>query len=123
MFDTDKEGFYHGLMLGLYAIMNNLYSVKSNRESGSGRFDIQMQPYDKSSDGIIVELKVLRKPKSQDEKSVSAELDELSKTALQQIDDKHYVQEMADNGTPRVLKFGIAFYKKQTAVAFCEETI
>ena len=122
MFDTDKEGFYHGLMLGLYAIMNDLYSVKSNRESGNGRFDIQMQPFDKSSAGIIVELKVLRNPKSQDEKSISLELDDLSKTALQQIDEKHYVQEMTDNGISRILKFGIAFYKKQTSVAFSEKT-
>lgn len=61
IFDESQEGFYQGLMLGLYAIMNNRYEVTSNRESGDGRYDIQMNPYNKSLPGILVELKVLNK--------------------------------------------------------------
>ncbi len=58
-FDTGNESFYHGLMLGLYAIMNNLYQVTSNRESGDGRYDIQMKPYNKKLPGILIEIKLL----------------------------------------------------------------
>ena len=60
-FDYAHENFYHGLMLGICAIMNNLYLVNSNRESGYGRYDIQLKPLDKKMPGIIIELKVFMK--------------------------------------------------------------
>ena len=62
-FDYAHENFYHGLILGICAIMNNLYRVDSNRESGHGRYDIQLRPYDKKLPGIIVELKVVKSKK------------------------------------------------------------
>lgn len=59
-FDYAHENFYHGLVLGIRAVMNNLYHVDSNRESGHGRYDIQFRPFDKKMPGVIIELKVLR---------------------------------------------------------------
>ena len=56
-YDAGSEGFYHGLMLGLIALMDNQYRIKSNRESGDGRYDIAMFPREKRYPGIIMELK------------------------------------------------------------------
>ena len=56
-FDGGAEGFYHGLMLGLIALMDNQYKIKSNRESGDGRFDVSLIPREKRYPGIILELK------------------------------------------------------------------
>ena len=116
IYDTSQESFYHGLMLGLYAVMNNLYKVTSNREAGNGRYDIQMQPLTSRMPGILVKLKVLHgsvKPEQVEEK-----LKELSLDALKQINDRNYVVEMQDNGITEVMKLGIAFYKKRTVITY-----
>ena len=56
-YDGGAEGFYHGLMLGLIALMDNQYKIKSNRESGDGRYDVCLIPRGKRYPGIILELK------------------------------------------------------------------
>ena len=57
-YDTaSKESFYHGFMLGMVALLVPTYSVKSNRESGYGRFDLAMFPQDKTKNGVIMEFK------------------------------------------------------------------
>ena len=56
-YDSGAEGFYHGLVLGLIAMMDNQYKIKSNRESGDGRYDISLFPREKRFPGIIMELK------------------------------------------------------------------
>ena len=66
------------------AIMNNLYHVDSNRESGHGRYDIQLRPYDKKMPGIIIELKVLRD--GINESRIDSELEASAREALAQID-------------------------------------
>ena len=58
--DAASESFYHGMVIGLCAIMNNMYYVSSNRESGAGRYDVQLLPHNKVLPGILIELKVLR---------------------------------------------------------------
>ena len=55
--DGANEGFYHGMMLGLCAILGNRYKIRSNRESGLGRFDIQLMPLTKGMPGFIFEFK------------------------------------------------------------------
>ena len=56
-YDAGAEGFYHGLTLGLIALMDNQYKIKSNRESGDGRYDISLIPRENGYPGIIMELK------------------------------------------------------------------
>ena len=56
--DGANEGFYHGMMLGLCAILGNRYKIRSNRESGLGRFDIQLMPLTKGMPGFILEFKL-----------------------------------------------------------------
>ena len=115
-FDYAHENFYHGLMLGLCAIMNHLYAVDSNRESGYGRYDIQLNPYNKKLPGVIMELKVVKE--TTDEVDISEELEKSSSDALKQIEEKDYVAMMKRDGVTRFMKMGVAFYKKQIKVAY-----
>ena len=108
-YDSGAEGFYHGLMLGLIAIMDNQYKIKSNRESGDGRYDISLFPRNKQYPGIIMEFK-------SDKKLSEEALDALSSEALNQIDDKNYDFEMREDGITNILKLGIAFSGKKVKI-------
>lgn len=108
-FDGGAEGFYHGLMLGLIALMDNQYKIKSNRESGDGRFDVSLIPREKRYPGIILELKWK-------EKLSDVELEKWSNEALKQIDELRYDSEMKEDGITEILKFGIAFSGKKVCV-------
>ncbi len=108
-YDAGAEGFYHGLTLGLVALTDNHYKIRSNRESGGGRYDICMIPREKKYPGIIMELKW----KSGLDKGA---LEELSKEALTQIDAKHYDSEMREDGIDKILKLGIAFSGKKVII-------
>lgn len=108
VYDTGSEAFYQGLMLGLCAILNNRYQVKSNRESGLGRFDIQLYPLTEDLPGFIFELKHT--------KEENEDLDQLAHEALAQIDEKKYDAEMVESGIKEIIKVGIAFHGKTVCV-------
>lgn len=108
-FDGGAEGFYHGLMLGLIALMDNQYKIKSNRESGDGRFDVSLIPREKRYPGIILELKWK-------EKLSNVELEKWSNEALKQIGELRCDSEMKEDGITEILKFGIAFSGKKVCV-------
>ena len=108
-YDGGAEGFYHGLMLGLIAWMDNQYKIKSNRESGDGRFDVCLIPREKRYPGIILELKWK-------EKLSEAALENMADKALEQIDELRYDSEMKEDGITDILKFGIAFPGKKVSV-------
>ena len=108
-FDTAGENFYHGFMLGLCALLGGAF-VTSNRESGDGRYDIQLKPTQKGLPGILIELKA--------EKNCSDEqLKKLSETALQQINDKKYETELTTAGVRTIYKYCVAFSGKKVEVA------
>lgn len=108
-YDSGAEGFCHGLVLGLVALMDNQYKIKSNRESGDGRYDISLIPRDRKNPGIIMELKW--------EKGLGDEaLEALSAEALEQIDDKRYDAELQNDGIEDILKLGIAFSGKKVRI-------
>lgn len=107
--DTKNELFYHGLVLGLCAMFDNRYEVRSNRESGEGRFDIQLMPKNNKLPGILIELKA--------EKSCSEEaLVKLSQKAVKQIIERKYDTEMISKGVKSVVKFGVAFSGKKVKI-------
>ena len=108
-FDGGAEGFYHCLMLGLIALMDNQYKIKSNRESGDGRFDVSLIPREKRYPGIILELKWK-------EKLSDVELEKWSNEALKQIGELRCDSEMKEDGITEILKFGIAFSGKKVCV-------
>ena len=109
-YDAGAEGFYHGLVLGLVAMMDNKYKIRSNRESGDGRYDISLIPRDYKYPGIIMELKW---SKNLDDKA----LDLLSADALGQIQEKGYDTEMKDEGVTGIIKLGIAFSGKNVKIS------
>ena len=106
--DGANEGFYHGMMLGLCAILGNRYKIRSNRESGLGRFDIQLMPLTKGMPGFIFEFKHT--------KDEHIDLSALADSALQQIEAKKYDTELRDNGVNSIIRIGIAFRGKSAVV-------
>ena len=116
-FDTGKQGeseperFYHGFVLGLLVDLQDKYLLRSNRESGFGRYDVMLEPLDDSADGIIIEFKV-RKPRTENS------LEDTVAAALRQIEEKQYVQELTARGIPerRIRKYGFAFEGKTVLI-------
>lgn len=106
--DGANEGFYHGMMLGLCAILGNRYKIRSNRESGLGRFDIQLMPLAKGMPGFIFEFKHT--------KDEHTDLSALADSALQQIEAKKYDTELRDNGVNSIISIVIAFRGKSAVV-------
>lgn len=107
-FDTADEIFYHGLVLGLTAVLNDRYHIRSNRESGEGRFDLQLFPKYKDLPGILIELKV--------SKEKDSDLHALADEAVSQIEENQYETDMVSQGVTDILKYGAAFFKKDAVV-------
>ena len=116
-FDTAQEDFFHGLLLGLLATMNESYEVKSNREEGDGRPDISMRPRPGVTlPGVILELKSPAIPVRASQKRIDALLKSAAKAARKQIDERRYAAEMEAVGIA-VLKYGIGFGGKRVELA------
>ena len=109
--DTKKgnEAFYHGLIMGMGLYLEGEYITKSNIESGLGRYDFLIEPKNKSKRAFIMEFK------STD--SVE-KLEEISKEALKQIEDKKYDISLKQNGIKEITYIGIAFFGKQIKISF-----
>ena len=106
------ENFYHGLVIGLLVELRDSYEVKSNRESGLGRYDVMLRPKDKNNNAIIIEFKSKRR--SEKDKS----LEELADKALKQIEDKKYEQELVSAGYPedKIKKLAFVFEGKELLI-------
>ena len=109
--DTKKgnEAFYHGLIMGMGLYLEGEYITKSNIESGLGRYDFVIEPKNKSKRAYIMEFK------STD--SVD-KLEEVSKEALKQIEDKKYDVTLKQNGVKDITYMGIAFCGKQIKISY-----
>ena len=109
--DTKKgnEAFYHGLIMGMGLYLEGEYITKSNIESGLGRYNFLIEPKNKSKRAFIMEFK------STD--SVQ-KLEEVSKEALQQIEDKKYDISLKQNGIKEITYIGIAFCGKQIKISY-----
>ena len=108
-YDNLKENYYHGLMLGLLAIGESNYDIRSNRESGLGRYDIQLIPKKSALPGIIIEVKAA-------DKDAGVELSKLAQTALKQIEEKKYDTELCAQGVNDIIKYGVAFKGKTVEI-------
>ncbi len=106
---NESEKFYHAFVLGMLIALNEDYEIKSNRESGYGRYDVMMIPKKQNLPGIIIEFKKVN--------TVRKETLELAvNKALKQIEDKKYKQELLDLGIEDIMELGIAFEGKNVLV-------
>lgn len=109
-FMDSAENFYHGFLLGLLGGLEG-YEKLSNRESGEGRYDIVLKPYDEQYPAIILEIKKVQR---------FTEMEEMCQKALQQIENKHYAVELEHEGYSIIKKYGICFCKKSCMVKIQE---
>ncbi|EEX73937.1 AAA family ATPase [Leptotrichia hofstadii] len=107
--DTKNEDFYHGLVLGMMFYLDNHYYVKSNEESGLGRYDVVIEPKNKNNRGFILEFKVV---KNEDN------LEKVSEEAIEQIIEKKYDIGLRDRGVKDVTFVGVAFCGKIVKVTY-----
>ena len=109
--DTKKgnEAFYHGLIMGMALYLEGEYITKSNIESGLGRYDFSVEPKNKSKRAFLMEFK------STDN---IEKLEEISKEALKQIEDKKYNISLKQNGIKEITYIGIAFCGKQIKISY-----
>lgn len=108
-FDTaGKEAFYHGLLLGMTALfLDKDYEIRSNEESGYGRFDLAVFPKKENAAGVIMEFKVAEN---------AEHLESKAQEALEQIEEKKYDTIFSDRNISKVWKYGISFCGKQVKV-------
>ena len=105
-FNDAYENFYHGFLTGVLSGMDG-YIVKSNREAGDGRSDIYIRPVSIFDRAVIIEIKICDKPK---------EIFTKCDAALEQIDEKKYEEELNEEGYEDIIKYGIAFYRKDCII-------
>ena len=107
----EPERFYHGFVLGLMAEQTENYILRSNRESGFGRYDVMMIPKREELPGIIMEFKVRSSRKERT-------LEETVKAALTQIEENNYDEELLTLGVnkERILHYGFAFDGKKVLI-------
>ena len=112
--DEEPERFYHGLVLGLMVDQVDNYILNSNRESGYGRYDIMLEPIDKTNEkypGIVIEFKVINPRKENT-------LEETVASALEQIEEKNYDAELIKRGVKEenIHHYGFAFRGKEVLI-------
>lgn len=106
-YDGLRESYYHGLMLGLITIFEYTHFIRSNRESGAGRYDIELIPKNAGMPGIIIEIK------AGEAKDDDCALSKLAQVAFDQIEEKEYDTELRSLGVSVIHKYGIAFANKR----------
>ena len=108
------ENFFHGFVLGLIVDQTENYIITSNRESGYGRYDIMLEPIDKTNEkypGIVIEFKVINPRKE-------SSLEETVAAALKQIEEKNYDAELIKRGVKEenIHHYGFAFRGKEVLI-------
>ena len=109
---TEPERFYHGFVLGMVVNLADSYKVRSNRESGFGRYDVMIEPHDKTKKAFIIEFKVM--DPDEDEKT----LEDTVANAHIQIEEKQYETELTASGfsPAQIRKYGFAFKGKECLI-------
>ena len=109
----NPEKFYHGFVLGLISSTMKTHTIKSNRESGYGRYDVLVIPKDltlPNAVGLIMEFKIAD--------DCDGDLKASAQVALQQIKARNYEAEMQQAGVSKIIKVGLAFWEKKVEVVF-----
>ena len=104
--ENTAENFYHAFVLGMLVGLKDSYYVNSNRESGIGRYDIMLEPKDKTANSFIMEFKVYREEKEKD-------IEETIANARKQIEDRKYEENLRERGFTNITKMVYAFKGKE----------
>ena len=105
----EPEKVYHAFVLGMLVSLADTYEVKSNKESGYGRYDVMIIPKDTSKIGIIIEFKKINE-------FLDDTIEEATKEALKQIEDKKYEHELINRGISNIIKLAIVFKNKEVKI-------
>jgi len=108
-FGNEPEKVYHALVAGLLIWITNTHEVKSNRESGYGRYDIMIIPKDLAKIGYVIEFKSV-------DPDAKETVESALKSALAQIEEKKYEIELKERGVTRIKKLAIAFLGKEVSI-------
>jgi len=108
-FGSEPEKVYHALVAGLLIWITNTHEIKSNRESGYGRYDIMIIPHDLRQTGYVIEFKSVDK---EDNETIETAV----KAALEQIEAKQYETELIERGIKNIKKLAIVFSGKDVYV-------
>lgn len=100
---NSKESHYHVFILGMMLGLRRRYYIHSNREGGRGRYDLVVEPMDKSKNGLVIEFKVAKEKE---------DLEKASEEALAQIEEKRYYEGLRDRGVEKIILVGISFYQR-----------
>lgn len=103
--ENQAENFYHAYVLGLLVGLKDTYHVNSNRESGLGRYDIMLEPFDKTQNSFIMEFKVYKEEKE-------STIEDTLNNAKRQIEEKQYEQNLRERGFENITKMVFAFKGK-----------
>jgi len=109
----EPENVYQSYVLGLLAIIGDDYIIKSNRESGEGRYDIMLIPHDKNKFGVVIEIKQITKQETEKEIDFNQRINGKIKEAKKQIDRNKYYKELIDNKISKIIKLPIVFAGKE----------
>ena len=104
--ENTAENFYHAFVLGMLVGLKDSYYVKSNRESGFGRYDIMLEPKDKNGNSFVMEFKVLE---DAEEKTIEDTIE----NAKKQIEERKYAEDLEERGYTKITKMVFAFKGKE----------
>ena len=102
-----EEKYYHNLVLGMILSLSKEYEIQSNVESGYGRYDIALEPRERTKAGFVLECKLAKSEE---------ELERKAQEALQQIEEKQYEVALKERGISKLIKLGLAFCGKKVKV-------
>ena len=124
-FDTggQAEKVFQSYILGLLAVIGDDYIIKSNRESGEGRYDIMLLPKNKTlhPNGVVMEIKQIENRENESQNELAKRVNNKLKEAMNQIESKKYYKELLAHNVPKIIKLPIVFVGKEPYVRLIEE--
>lgn len=112
----EPERVYQAYVLGMLAIVGDDYIIRSNRESGKGRYDVMIMPHDKSRYGVVMEIKQIERDKNEKDKTFKGRINRNLKEATEQIEKKKYYKELVAHKITKIIKLPIVFAEKEPYV-------
>jgi hypothetical protein len=105
----EPERVFQAFVLGMLVHLEGRFEVRSNRESGEGRYDVAVLPKQAGQPGVVVEIK-------QVDETEGETVEQALETALRQIRERGYTAELEARGATPILEYGVVFDGKRVWV-------